>query len=65
MRYLINDKFVEGNDAPILFYCGNEGDVEKYYANSGFMTDTLATSMKALILFGEHRYYGKSMPFGD
>lgn len=65
MRYLINDKFVDGNDAPILFYCGNEDDVDVYYANTGYITDTLPASMKALVVFGEHRYYGKSMPFGD
>lgn len=61
----MNDKLVAGNDAPILFYCGNEGSVDSFYANSGFITDTLATSMKALVVFAEHRYYGKSKPFAD
>lgn len=65
MRYLMNDKLVDGNDAPILFYCGNEGSVETFYQNSGYITVTLATQMKALVLFAEHRYYGKSKPFGD
>jgi len=39
----MNDKLVDGNDAPILFYCGNEGSVETFYQNSGYITVTLAT----------------------
>jgi hypothetical protein len=65
MRYFIDETNVAGNDAPILFYCGNEGALESFYANSGYMTITLAKEMKALVLLGEHRYYGKSKPYGD
>jgi hypothetical protein len=65
MRYFMNENFVDGNDAPILFYCGNEGALESFYDNSGWITVTLATQFKGLILFGEHRYYGKSKPFGN
>lgn len=66
MRYLIDQS--NSNDVvnpPILFYCGNEGDVFNFYNNSGFMTDTLAKKYKGVVLFGEHRFYGKSMPFGN
>jgi lysosomal Pro-X carboxypeptidase len=29
------------------------------------MTTNLSESLNAVVLFGEHRFYGKSMPFGD
>jgi lysosomal Pro-X carboxypeptidase len=66
MRYLIDESNVSPNDTypPILFYCGNEGDVWTFYNNSGFMTTTLPKMFNAVVLFGEHRYYGQSLPFG-
>ena len=44
MKYLVNDTFWagKGKNGPIFFYCGNEGDIEMFYENSGFMTHTLA-----------------------
>ena len=66
LRYLVKDKYFDKTnpDSPILFYCGNEGPVEAFWKNSGFVTEFLAQKYKALVIFGEHRYFGKSMPFG-
>ncbi|GAY33020.1 alpha/beta-Hydrolases superfamily protein [Citrus sinensis] len=64
-RYLINDTHWGGskNNAPIFVYTGNEGDIEWFAQNTGFMYD-VAPKFKALLVFIEHRYYGKSMPYG-
>lgn len=62
LRYLINDTWHQGNDAPIFFYTGNEGFIEVFAQNTGFMWD-IATDFDALLVFAEHRYYGKSRPF--
>ncbi|KAH9738061.1 alpha/beta-Hydrolases superfamily protein [Citrus sinensis] len=64
-RYLINDTHWGGskNNAPIFVYTGNEGDIEWFAQNTGFMYD-VAPKFKALLVFIEHRYYGKSIPYG-
>ncbi|KAK4281699.1 hypothetical protein QN277_013160 [Acacia crassicarpa] len=66
-RYLINDTYWGGasNKAPIFVYTGNEGDIEWFTQNTGFMFET-APHFKALLVFIEHRFYGNSTPFeGD
>jgi len=69
MRYLVDDQYWKAsanNDTalrPILFYAGNEGSVWDFYENSGFMTKTLAEKWGALVVFGEHRYFGESFPY--
>lgn len=60
----MTDTYAAPNDAPILFYCGNEGPVTVFWDNFGFLTGNLAENLKALVVFGEHRYYGESLPFG-
>ncbi|XP_071726450.1 uncharacterized protein [Rutidosis leptorrhynchoides] len=64
-RYLINDTFWGGPkiNAPIFIYTGNEGNIEWFAQNTGFMYD-IAPEFKALIVFLEHRYYGQSIPYG-
>ena len=71
-RYCIYDKYwkaaseagfenTNGEQAPIFFYVGNESPVEEYVNNTGLMWDQ-GEKMGALIVFGEHRYEGKSVP---
>ncbi|KAF8395428.1 hypothetical protein HHK36_019374 [Tetracentron sinense] len=64
-RYLINSTYWGGAEmkAPIFVYTGNEGDIEWFAQNTGFMFET-APHFKAFLVFIEHRFYGKSIPFG-
>ncbi|KAJ4958393.1 hypothetical protein NE237_025504 [Protea cynaroides] len=61
-KYLINKKYWARGD-PIFVYAGNEGDIEWFAANTGFMLD-IAPKFRALLVFIEHRFYGVSLPFG-
>lgn len=65
-KYLINSTYWDQgptHTAPIFVYTGNEGDIEWFAANTGFMMD-IAPKFRALLVFIEHRFYGESLPFG-
>ncbi|KAL1345520.1 hypothetical protein HN51_019248 [Arachis hypogaea] len=65
-RYLINFRYWGGanSNAPIFALLGAEEPIDSSPRVIGFLTDN-AASFSALILYIEHRYYGKSMPFGS
>ncbi|XP_055940076.1 dipeptidyl peptidase 2-like [Argiope bruennichi] len=63
-RYLFNATWWDVGRGPIFFYAGNEGDVVGFWKNTGFIFKA-AKQFNALVLFAEHRYYGKSLPFGN
>ncbi|KAK5974093.1 lysosomal Pro-X carboxypeptidase [Trichostrongylus colubriformis] len=63
LRYFINtESYEEGG--PIFFYTGNEGNLEGFAENTGFMWD-IAPEFHAAVVFAEHRFYGKTKPYGD
>eukprot|EP00798_Chlamydomonas_sp_ICE-L_P010049 gene10049-7941_t len=66
-RYFLCDMYWkptdDGKPGPIFFYLGNEADVGLYLNNTGLIWES-APAFGALIVFAEHRYYGKSMPYG-
>lgn len=67
MRYFTNSQYWQNstsNPGPIFFYCGNEGAVEMFIENSGYIS-VLAQQLQAVVIYGEHRYFGQSMPFGN
>ncbi|OAY31800.1 lysosomal Pro-X carboxypeptidase isoform X1 [Manihot esculenta] len=62
-KYLINSQYWH-RGAPIFVYTGNEGDIDWFAANTGFLLD-IAPKFQALLVFIEHRFYGESLPFGE
>ncbi|KAG4129534.1 hypothetical protein ERO13_D09G086800v2 [Gossypium hirsutum] len=65
-RYVMNFKYWGGanNNAPILAYLGAESPLDGDLTVIGFLNDS-AVSFNALLVYIEHRYYGKSIPFGS
>lgn len=61
-RYLVNTDHWCGSNCPILFYTGNEGDIEVFTNNTGWMWEN-AQQLHAMLVFAEHRFYGQSMPY--
>jgi lysosomal Pro-X carboxypeptidase len=50
-----------GASSKCPFYPGNEANVELYLNATGIMWES-AEQLGAVIVFAEHRYYGKSRP---
>lgn len=47
------DDWFNRESGPVFFYAGNEGDIEGFWNNTGFMFD-IAPVFQALIVFAEH-----------
>ncbi|KAH8482859.1 hypothetical protein H0E87_030082 [Populus deltoides] len=65
-RYVINSKYWGGanSNAPIFVYFGEEAPLENDFGDIGILAEN-AHRFKALQVYIEHRYYGKSIPFGS
>ncbi|EXB81591.1 Lysosomal Pro-X carboxypeptidase [Morus notabilis] len=63
-RYVVNSKYWGGSNAPIFAYLGAEAPLDGDLSVIGFLTDN-ALEFKALQIYIEHRYYGKSIPYGS
>ncbi|KAK1589051.1 hypothetical protein Q3G72_030009 [Acer saccharum] len=65
-RYIINFKYWGGantaSSSPIFVYLGAEESLDRDLDIIGFLPDN-APRFKALLVYIEHRYYGKSIPF--
>ncbi|XP_065317723.1 dipeptidyl peptidase 2-like [Gordionus sp. m RMFG-2023] len=62
-RYLYLNKDFNHINGSLLFYTGNEGDITSFWNNTGSLFD-FAYLVRGFIVFAEHRFYGKSLPFG-
>ena len=63
-RYFISDDHYNSDGGPMFFYLGNEADVTLYVNATGLMWEN-AEEFGALVVFAEHRYYGKSQLFPE
>jgi len=65
-KYIFWDGVWSGPEAggPIFLYCGNEGPIEWFLDNAGWISE-IAAEFGALVVGPEHRYYGDSLPFGS
>ncbi|CAH9135263.1 unnamed protein product [Cuscuta epithymum] len=62
-RYIVNSQhWAPGG--PIFAWLGDEAPVDEDLPIIGFLTDN-APRFKALLVYIEHRFYGKSIPFGS
>ncbi|XVE79345.1 hypothetical protein DITRI_Ditri14bG0050800 [Diplodiscus trichospermus] len=66
-RYAVNSKYWGGPNStisPILVYFGAQEALDYDLFRIGFLIDN-APRFKALLVYIEHRFYGKSIPFGS
>lgn len=62
-RYLYDARHWAGPPAPIIFVpCVEAGPAPYYYGEYGWVVDTLAKNLSALLVFAEHRGFGLTYP---
>ena len=54
-RYLTHDYSCSSSITPLLFFCGNEGDVTAFGNFSGFLAE-LGAAWSAKVIYAEHRF---------
>ena len=57
-----NSNHSNTSKAPIFFYTGNESPIEAYINHTGLMW-TLGETFGATLIFAEHRFEGRSVPY--
>lgn len=50
---ILTDQWWKPGVGPIFFYTGNEGSIEEFWDNTGFVFD-IAPEFNALVVFAEH-----------
>jgi serine protease 16 len=63
-RYWTSKEYYTGGDAPLLVYINGEGEGSPRTVSMPLLVQ-LAQQHGSLIVSLEHRFYGKSQPFGD
>eukprot|EP00039_Didymoeca_costata_P021688 m.345189 g.345189 ORF g.345189 m.345189 type:complete len:486 (+) comp25874_c0_seq1:147-1604(+) len=64
-RYLVWNNCTEDESEQykgIMFFTGNEGDIEVFAGSYSGNVYNMAEQTSALLVFAEHRYYGNSIP---
>ncbi|CAN8028150.1 unnamed protein product [Ixodes persulcatus] len=64
LRYAVVARYWNPASGPIFFYCGHELTLEYYINNTGLVWNW-GRGFEAMLVFSEHRFYGKSIPRGD
>ncbi|KAF0686758.1 Aste57867_21463 [Aphanomyces stellatus] len=60
-RYYVCGEHWKYPDGPIFFFTGHESDADTFVQHTGLMWEN-AAEFGALLVFAEHRYFGKSFP---
>jgi len=61
-RYILDDSSFKPSSNLLFFYTCGEAEMEYYFNHSGGTFRDWAKEASALVIFAEHRFYGKSFP---